>query len=198
MRLMEMAAAYVALLDAVEVETGGSEAEVLLPSYGEVVTQDAFLAALYAIEDTLEGKVDGYCSVVQELERSALELRDIERRYASRRQALERRAEQVRERLGEGLIAAQKEKVKTLRFSVSLMAEGKELIIENPDLVPELFIKPVPPPPRRMDLIDRAMLKRSLSGNATPAPASVIGAFLRGTGKRSVRILIGTPKSSTT
>ena len=198
MRLMEMAAAYVALLDAVEVETGGSEAEVLLPSSGEVVTQDAFLAALYAIEDTLEGKVDGYCSVVQELERSALELRDIERRYASRRQALERRAEQVRERLGEGLIAAQKEKVKTLRFSVSLMAEGKELIIENPDLVPELFIKPVPPPPRRMDLIDRAMLKRSLSGNATPAPASVIGAFLRGTGKRSVRILIGTPKSSTT
>lgn len=195
MRLMEMAATYRALLDAVEVETGGPETEVLVEGTGEVLSQDAFLAALYAIEDSLEGKVDGYGAVVQELERDAAQLRDIEKRYAARRQALERRAEQVRKALAEGLTAAGKDKVKTLRFTAWLSAEGKELVVENIDGIPDVYFRLPPPPPPKEQLLDRTTLKKVLA--AAGGRRDGIAAHLAPTGRRPLNLRIGSAAKET-
>lgn len=207
MRLMEMAKEYRALLDAVEIETGGGETELMVPSTGEVVSQDAFLAALYAIEDSIEGKVDGYGSVIEELERSAAEIRDLEKRYAARRQALERRAEQVRSRLSEGLVEAKRDKVKTLRFTVWLAAETKELVILDAAALPDRFFRPPPP---RETLLDRSLLRKETAAaggalfqaTADPLGEALSGATkvkilaeLRPSGRRALNIRIGAPKS---
>ena len=160
MRLMEMAEQYRALLDAVEVESDpGAESEVVVPGTGEVLSQDAYLAALYAIEDSIEGKVDGYCAVIRELETTAESLRAVEKRYAARRQALENRAGQTRKRLAEGLTEAKRDKVKTEAWTVWLAAEGKDLVIDAAHLLPDRFFRPPPP---RETLLDRALLKKEV------------------------------------
>jgi len=150
--LLEMAQDYRDLLDAVEDEEGQ---EVLVPGTGEVIEGDEFLARLYALEGDIERKVDGCCAVVKELEAAGAALREIEKRYAQRRQAFERRTEHLKRYLAAQMVEVKREKVKTLHFTVYFGAVPQRLIIDTPDAVPAEFRKPPQPPP-----IDTMKLKR--------------------------------------
>lgn len=177
-RLYELTKEYDALLDAVETTPG----EVIDKTTGEVMTEDEFLARLYALEGEIDGKVEACAKVVRTLEADAGAIRFEEVQLAERRRRLEKRVDDLRGYMTAEMLKAQRPKVKTALFTIYLGAEGDEVVVQDIAAVPDAFIKP--PPPREA-LLDRAALRKALKEAAVP------GAVIQKNGKFPLTIRVG-------
>lgn len=125
-------------------------------AYNEELTYDEFTAALEALTDDLDSKVDGYCAIITELKADAKALKEEESRLASRRKGLEARADRLRTTLAESMAEQGREKIRTAHRTVWL-AETTALEITDLSQVPAEYIKPL-----TEEQVMRTMIKAEL------------------------------------
>ena len=107
-------------------------------AYNDELSYDDFSAALDAVEDDIEHKVDGYCRIIAHLKADVQAIKEEEARIKARRHSLEGSVE----RLKTALSAAQgKSKIKTNLYTV-YHANRTGLEITDLDAVPPEYIKP--------------------------------------------------------
>lgn len=134
MRLYELAAAYRSAAERLEDE------ERLLEEDG-VVPDDSMRAVLDTIEDGVETKVENCMVMAKEWEAEAEALKEEEGRLAKRRKALENRADRLRGYVKDSLIVAGLQKLKTRLFSFTINKAKPSVVVDNIELVPELFLR---------------------------------------------------------
>ena len=160
-----MSAQYRRLLDTAAspeaVEPGEESVE------GEVT--DEFCAALERIEGALADRVDGYGYVRVGLLNRAKELHDEEDRLYRRRVRLERRVEQLEERLCEGLRVAGLPKVEGARWTATLPKPPRKVEVYDPAALPRELFRPVPEP--REPQPDKAEIAKALK-KGLPVPGA--------------------------
>ena len=149
-KLYELVGEYATLLsssrDYIDEETGEVDAE--------------FDAALNAIGGAIDDKVEGCAKVIRHLDADMEALRAEEVRIAKRRKSIEGNKERLRKYVRENMQFAQRDKIKTLLFTISLSAAKERVIIDSEDAVPDSY---------------RAEAKRP-----PPDKASIMAAHVRG------------------
>ena len=110
-------------------------------AYNDELSYDDFGAALEAVEDDIEHKVDGYCRIIAHLKADAQALKDEEARIKARRRGLEGSVEHLKAALSAAMDAQGKSKIKTNLYTV-YYASRNGLEITDLSAVPPEYIKP--------------------------------------------------------
>ena len=87
-------------------------------AYNDELSYDDFSAALDAVEDDIEHKVDGYCRIIARLKADVQVLKDEEARIKARRRSLEGSVEHLKTALSAAMDAQGKSKIKTSLYTV--------------------------------------------------------------------------------
>lgn len=136
--LYELTALYARLLE--------SDEEVIDEATGEV--SHPFEAALAELSDAIDIKVDGCARVLRQLSADAVMLKAEEERLYKRRKSAENRVERLKEYLRENLATANKDRVQTTLFLVTLGKPGTKPEVFDESLIPdELRAEPKRPAP---------------------------------------------------
>ena len=109
-------------------------------AYNDELSYDDFSAALDAVEDDIEHKVDGYCRIIAHLKTDVQALKDEEARIKSRRQSLDESVKRLKTALSVAMDAQGKSKIKTSLYTV-YHANRTGLEITDLDAVPPEYIK---------------------------------------------------------
>ena len=125
--LYELTALYARLLE--------SDEEVIDEATGEV--SHPFEAALTELSDAIEGKVEGCARVIRNLGADVDALKKEEERLYARRKSAENKVERLKEYLRVNMAIANKDRVKTALFSVTLGEEKLVVDVFDDDLVPD-------------------------------------------------------------
>lgn len=133
------------------------------------------------LKDTLEGeawplelKAQNYAFVIRSMEASAEAIREAELQMAARRQAINNRAKQLKERLKGAMELAGMTKIECPHFVISIAKNPAAVDLYEPGLVPPSFMKKPPPEP------DTTAIKDALkAGQEVPGAALKQGTSLR-------------------
>lgn len=118
----------------------------------EDVDEQTFLDTAEGIEGELEVKAEGYGQVymlisaeAQGTKAKADYLKNAAKELETHAKALTNKADKLKERLMEGMIAMDKEVINTEHFTIKVMGKGgiQPLVIDKPDEIPESFYKVV-------------------------------------------------------
>lgn len=110
-------------------------------AYNDELSYDEFCAALDAVEDDIEHKVDGYCRIIAHLKADIQAIKDEEARIKARRNSLEGSVDRLKTALSAAMDAQGKSKIKTNLYTV-YHANRIGLEITELDAVPPEYIKP--------------------------------------------------------
>lgn len=136
------------------------------------------------LKDTLEGeawplelKAQNYAFVIRNMEASAAAIKEAEQQMAERRKAIEKRAEQIKERLKVGMEIAGVTKIDCPHFAISIAKNPAAVEVFEQALVPASFMRvPETPPP----VLDKNAIKEALkSGRDVPGAKLTQGTSLR-------------------
>jgi hypothetical protein len=135
------------------------------------------------LKDTLEGeawplelKAANYGFVIRNLQATAASIKEAEEQMKVRRQAIEKRAAAMAERLKTCMEVAGVSKIECPHFALTIKKNPAAVDIFEPGLVPNEFMRqPEPPPPAP----DKAAIKAELqAGRDVPGAALVQGTRL--------------------
>lgn len=133
------------------------------------------------LKDTLEGeawplelKAQNYAFVIRNMEASSEAIKAAEKQMAERRQAIDNRAKQLKERLKGAMELAGMTKIECPHFVISIAKNPKSVDLYEPGLLPPEFTKRPPPEP------DKTAIKEALeAGREVPGAALKQGTSLR-------------------
>lgn len=118
------------------------------------------------IADTLEGlsgeleqKATATAMVVRNMTSLAAQIKDAESAMASRRKALEARAEHLTKYLHDCMVHSGKQVIECPYFAMTIKKNPPAVVITAPDLIPEEFMKKADPPPPAPD---KAAIKKAI------------------------------------
>lgn len=132
------------------------------------------------LRDTLEGeawplelKAQNYGFVIRNLQATAASIREAEEQMKARRQAIEKRAAALVERLKTGLEIAGVQKLETPHFALTIKKNPPGVEVWDERQIPAEFMRTPEPPPPPAPVPDKAAIKDALK-----AGADVPGALL--------------------
>lgn len=132
------------------------------------------------LRDTLEGeawplelKAANYGFVIRNLQATAASIKDAEEQMKARRQAIEKRAATLLERLKTGLEIAGVQKLETPHFALTIKKNPPSLDVWDERQIPAEFMRTPEPPPPPAPTPDKAAIK-----DAIKAGREVPGAML--------------------
>jgi predicted nuclease with TOPRIM domain len=130
--------------------------------------EETFRNTLESIQDSIEDKVENTAKVIKSIEADVLAIKEEEKRLKERRQALEKKIDNIKDYLKEQLEKAGIDKVKRATFTVSIQNNPpKAEIVDEKSLPLEFMI----PQPAKVD--KRAILEKLKSGEHVPGAALV-------------------------
>ena len=130
--------------------------------------EEKFRNTLESIQDSIEDKVENTAKVIKSIEADVLAIKEEEKRLKERRQALEKKIDNIKDYLKEQLEKAGIDKVKRATFTVSIQNNPpKAEIVDEKSLPLEFMI----PQPAKVD--KRAILEKLKSGEHVPGAALV-------------------------
>lgn len=110
------------------------------------------------VQDTLEGlagelevKATNVAAFARNLEASAEAIKGAEAQMAARRKSIERRAESIRSYLKTNMERTGITKIESPQFMLSIKKNPPSVYVEAPELVPDQYMRVVPPPPPQID-----------------------------------------------
>lgn len=111
--------------------------------------QDAVADTLDGLSGALEAKAVNVAMLVRNLESVAEQIRLAEDAMAARRQAIEVRAERIRNYLENVMLSCSISKIESPYFELAIVDNPPSVIIESEALIPDEFMRqPETPPPR--------------------------------------------------
>lgn len=132
------------------------------------------------LRDTLEGeawplelKAQNYGFVIRNLQATAVSIKEAEEQMKARRQAIEKRAAALVERLKTGLEIAGVQKLETPHFALTIKKNPPSVEVWDERQIPPEFMRIPPPPPPPAPAPDKAAIK-----DAIKAGKDVPGALL--------------------
>lgn len=114
---------------------------------------------LESISGDLEAKSVNVASFVRNLEASAEQIKEAEAAMAARRKAIEKRAANVRQYLLDNMLAAGISKIECPYFKLAVRDNPPAVVINEPSLIPDVYLTDPPPPPRAPD---KALIKKAI------------------------------------
>lgn len=130
--------------------------------------EETFRNTLESIQDSIEDKVENTAKVIKSIEADVQAIKEEEKRLKERRQALEKKIDNIKDYLKEQLEKAGIDKVKRATFTVSIQNNPpKAEIVDEKSLPLEFMI----PQPAKVD--KRAILEKLKSGEHVPGAALV-------------------------
>lgn len=125
------------------------------------------------LEGLLPSKVTGYCQFLRGLALEAEAFKAEEKRLADRRRAMENLAARMKQRLHDGLVFADVERVKAGTFDVAIQASPESLVITDESAIPERFTE-------LQRVVDKAAVKAELQrGGDVPGAHLTRGSHVR-------------------
>jgi hypothetical protein len=132
------------------------------------------------IEDTLEGlsgdlevKATNTAMLVRNIEATAEKIKEAEAAMASRRKALENRANRIRDYLLANMMVSGIQKIECPYFKLSVRDNPAAVEVYEPGLIPAEFMRQAPPPPAAPD---KAAIKEALkAGQEVPGCKLTVG-----------------------
>lgn len=118
------------------------------------------LDTLESVGDELETKADGYATIRLEFDSEIEKLGKEIDRLTKRKQTIENNRKRLTDALMNAMIAMDKKKIKTDRFSFTVKKSSPVLVIDDPDRIPDEYHIPQP------DKIDKASIKKMLKNEA--------------------------------
>jgi len=115
------------------------------------VSDEAVAEALEDLKFPLEQKATNVAMFVRNLEATAEAIKAAETEMAKRRNALEARAEGVREYLRDNMIRAGISKIESPYFSLAIRDNPPAVVIDAESLIPAEFMRKPEPPPATPD-----------------------------------------------
>lgn len=110
----------------------------------------------------LEVKAQNVAFAIRNLEATAAAIKEAEQQMASRRKAIENRAQQVRDYLQTCMEIANVSKIECPHFALTIKNNPPSVEVFEPDLVPAEYLKtPEPAPP----VIDKNAIKEAIKAN---------------------------------
>ncbi len=132
------------------------------------------------IKDTLEGeawplelKAQNYGFVIRNLQATAASIKDAEINMAARRKAIEKRADELMERLKTGLEIAGVTKLDCPHFAITVKKNPPAVDVWDEKQIPSAYMRTPEPPPPPKAVPDKAAIK-----DAIKAGKDVPGALL--------------------
>lgn len=132
------------------------------------------------LSDTLEGeawplelKAQNYGFVIRNLQATASSIKEAEAQMKARRQAIEKRADALLERLKTGLEIAGVQKLETPHFALTIKRNPPSVDVWDERQIPAEFMRTPEPPPPPAPTPDKAAIK-----DAIKAGREVPGAML--------------------
>jgi predicted nuclease with TOPRIM domain len=139
-----------------------------LVEMADQLDEETFRNTLESIQDSIEDKVENTAKVIKSIEADVLAIKEEEKRLKERRQALEKKIDNIKDYLKEQLEKAGIDKVKRATFTVSIQNNPpKAEIVDEKSLPLEFMI----PQPAKVD--KRAILEKLKSGEHVPGAALV-------------------------
>jgi len=121
------------------------------------------------LKDTLEGeswllelKAQNYGFVIRNLQATAASIKEAEEQMKARRQAIEKRAEALTERLKTGLEIAGVSKLETPHFALTIKKNPPSVDIWDERQIPAEFMRTPEPPPPPAPVPDKAAIKEAI------------------------------------
>ncbi|SDJ20695.1 siphovirus Gp157 family protein [Natribacillus halophilus] len=132
------------------------------------VDEKAFADTLEAIEDSLEGKVEGYHAVIRQTEGDIETIKGEEKRLAERRRSMENKVKRMKEHLQESMIAMDKRKIKTPLFTANIQKNAPSVRVIDEGLIPKSYFVEQKPQ------LDKKQLIQSLKNGEDTAGAELV------------------------
>ncbi|QDI90244.1 siphovirus Gp157 family protein [Salicibibacter halophilus] len=129
---------------------------------------EKFTDTLQAIEDSIDGKAEGYFYVIKNIESDINAMKAEEKRLADRRKAAENKVKRMKEDLTESMIETGKRKVKTPVFTANVQNNPPSVRVIDEGLIPKAFFIEQEPK------IDRKGLLNSLKEGDETEGAEII------------------------
>jgi predicted nuclease with TOPRIM domain len=139
-----------------------------LVELADQLDEETFRNTLESIQDSIEDKIENTAKVIKSIEADVQAIKEEEKRLKERRQALEKKIDNIKDYLKEQLEKAGIDKVKRATFTVSIQNNPpKAEILDEKSLPLEFMI----PQPAKVD--KRAILEKLKSGEHVPGAALV-------------------------
>ena len=126
-------------------ELTGQYQELLDMAEAEDVDPQVIADTMEAVGGEIEDKAEGYACIIKQLEADAIALKTEEERMAVRRKSIENNAKRMKEALQNAMVATDKRKFKTQRFSFNVQKNAPSVTWLDEELIPEMFRIPQPP-----------------------------------------------------
>lgn len=128
------------------------------------------------LTDTLEGeawplelKAQNYGFVIRNLQATAASIKEAEEQMKARRQAIEKRAAALLERLKTGLEIAGVQKLETPHFALTIKKNPPSVDVWDERQIPAEFLRTPEPPPPPAPTPDKAAIKEAIkAGKEVP------------------------------
>lgn len=126
-----------------------AEYEAALAELAELdLPEDVVADTLEGLAGTLELKAQNVAAFVRNLEATAEAIKTAEGGMAKRRKAIENRSSGIRKYLLDNMLRAGITKIECPYFTLSIQKNPPSVVIDNPEELPQHFMKiPEPPPP---------------------------------------------------
>ena len=139
-----------------------------LVEMADQLDEETFLNTLESIQDSIEDKVENTAKVIKSIEADVQAIKEEEKRLKERRQALEKKIDNIKDYLKEQLEKAGIDKVKRPTITVSIQNNPPKAEIVDEKSIPLQFMIPQP---AKVD--KRAVLDKLKNGERVPGAALV-------------------------
>lgn len=139
-----------------------------LMEMAEELDQETFQDTLESIQDSIEDKVENTAKVIKSIEADVLAIKEEEKRLKERRQALEKKIDNIKDYLKEQLEKAGIDKVKRPLITVSIQNNPPKVEIVDEKSLPFEFMIPQP---AKVD--KKAILEKLKNGEHVPGATLV-------------------------
>jgi hypothetical protein len=133
------------------------------------------------LTDTLEGeawplelKAQNYGFVIRNLEATAANIKDAEKQMKARREAIEKRAAALLERLKTGLEIAGVSKLECPHFALTIKKNPPSVDVWDERQIPAQYLRTPEPPPPPVPTPDKAAIKEAIKAGIDVPGAQVV------------------------
>lgn len=130
------------------------------------IDEQTLADTLESLSGELEAKATNVAFVIRNTQALAASIKDAETQMAARRKALESRAERLTKYLLDNMQACGMQKIESPYFALTVKSNPPSVVIDEPGLIPDEFMRlPAPPPPSP----DKTMIAKVLkAGHDVP------------------------------
>lgn len=145
-----------------------------LVELADQLDEETFRNTLESIQDSIEDKVENTAKVIKSIEADVQAIKEEEKRLKERRQALEKKIDNIKDYLKEQLEKAGIDKVKRPTITVSIQKNPPSVKVIDEKLIPSSFMIAKAP-----ELDKKAVLEKLKGGEEVPGVELFQGRSLR-------------------